>query len=58
MFLAASWLVELRYVLVPLVLWLAFREHRSRPVEYATWALWLVLAVCMYVGTVTQWFFL
>jgi len=57
-FLAASWLVELRYVLVPLVLWLAFREHRSRPVEYATWALWLVLAVCMYVGTLTHWFFL
>jgi len=45
-------------VLVPLVLWLAFREHRSRPVEYATWALWLVLAVCMYVGTLTHWFFL
>lgn len=58
LFLAGSWLVELRYALVPLVLWLAFREHRSRTVEYATWALWLALAVCLYLGTLTQRFFL
>ncbi|TCO41979.1 hypothetical protein [Dokdonella fugitiva] len=58
LFLAASWLVELRYALVPLVFWLAFREHRSRAVEYATWALWLALAVCMYLGTLTLRLFL
>lgn len=57
-FLAASWLVELRYAMVPIVLWLAFREQRSRPIEYATLALWLVLAVCIYVGTLANRFFL
>jgi len=58
LFLAASWLVELRYVLVPFALWLAFREHRGRAIEYATLALWLVLAVCMMSATVTHRFFL
>ena len=58
LFLAASWLVEQRYVLVPLVLWLAFREQRGRAVEYATLALWLVLAVFIFSGTVGGHFFL
>jgi alpha-1,2-glucosyltransferase len=58
LFLAASWLVELRYVLVPFVLWLALREHRGRAIEHATLALWLVLAVCMMFATVTHRFFL
>lgn len=58
LFLAASWLIEQRYILVPLALWLAFREHRSRAVEYATFALWLVLAVCVFSGTVSGRFFL
>lgn len=58
LFLAASWLVELRYVAVPLVLWLAMREHRSRVVELATFALWLALAVWMMSGVLAQRFFL
>jgi alpha-1,2-glucosyltransferase len=58
LFLAASWLVELRYALVPLVIWLALRQQRGRAIEYATLALWLVLAVCMFYGTVTHRFFL
>lgn len=58
LFLAASWLIEQRYVLVPLVLWLAFREHRSRAIECATFALWLVLAVCVFSGMVSGKFFL
>jgi alpha-1,2-glucosyltransferase len=57
-FLASSWLIEQRYALVPLVLWLAFREQHSRLVEYATLALWLVLAVCMITAVVTGRFFL
>ncbi len=36
LFLAASWLIEQRYALVPLVLWLAFREQRGRAIEWAT----------------------
>lgn len=58
LFLAASWLIEQRYVLVPLVLWLAFREHRGRAIENATFALWLVLAVFVFWGTVGARFFL
>jgi len=56
--LAASWLVEQRYTLVPLVLWLAFREHRGRRIEWATWALWLILAVFVFHGIIAQRFFL
>jgi alpha-1,2-glucosyltransferase len=57
-FLAASWLIEQRYVLVPLALWLAFREHRGRAVEGATFALWLLLAVYGFHGMVGGRFFL
>ena len=56
--LAASWLVELRYALVPLVLWLAFREHRGRAIEWATLALWLALAVWLFSGMIAVRFFL
>ncbi len=57
LFLAASWLVESRYALIPFVLWLAFREQRSPRIEYVTLALWLVLAVLILSGTVERWFF-
>ena len=43
--LGASWLIDQRYALVPMVLWLALREHRGRAVEFATFALWLPIAV-------------
>jgi alpha-1,2-glucosyltransferase len=56
--LAAAWLVEQRYALVPLVLWLAFREHRGRAIEWATWALWLALAVFVFHGIIALRFFL
>lgn len=58
LFLAASWLIEQRYALVPLVLWLAFREHRGRAIEWATWALWLALAVFIFRGIIALRFFL
>ncbi len=44
-FLAAEWLVETRYLIVPFALWLAFREQRSRAAEYFMLALWACLAV-------------
>lgn len=53
LFLAASWLVESRYVLIPFSLWLGFREHRSRAIEYATLALWTALAVLIFAGMIT-----
>jgi alpha-1,2-glucosyltransferase len=50
LFLASSWLIEQRYALVPLVLWLAFREQRGRAIEYVTLALWLAAAVCIFLA--------
>src|SRR5690606_28414298 len=50
LFLAASWLIEQRYALVPIVLWLAFREHRDVRIEWATFALWFLLAVLAFAG--------
>lgn len=58
LFLAASWLIEQRYAIVPLVVWLAFREHRSRWIEIATLALWLLLAVLIFLGVAAGSFFL
>lgn len=47
-FLAASWVVEFRYVAVPFVIWLALRGHKNRKIEGAMLALWLVLAVLIF----------
>lgn len=58
LFLAASWLIEQRYAIVPVVLWLAFREHRSPRIEIATLALWLVVAVWVFLGVAAGRFFL
>ena len=48
--LCAFWLVEHRYALIPIALWLAFRESRARKIEWATAALWLFFAVCFCLG--------
>jgi alpha-1,2-glucosyltransferase len=58
LFLSASWLVEQRYTLVPFVLFLAFREHRGRAIEWATAALWLLLAVLIFGGMMAVRFFI
>jgi alpha-1,2-glucosyltransferase len=57
-FLAASWIVELRYAAVPLVLWLALREQKSAKIELPTLALWLVLAVLIFGKIVNSQLFL
>lgn len=57
-FLASSWLVEQRYALVPLALWLAFRQPRGRAVELATLGGWLALAVFVICGIIANRFFL
>lgn len=45
LFLSASWLIETRYLFIPLALLLAFRQQSSSKVEYLTLALWLIFAV-------------
>jgi alpha-1,2-glucosyltransferase len=57
-FLAASWVVELRYVAVPFVIWLALREQKNTKIEVATLALWLVLAVLIFAKIVKYQLFL
>ena len=44
-FVAASWLIEPRYSIVPLALLLALRRPESDRVEATTLALWVILAV-------------
>jgi alpha-1,2-glucosyltransferase len=55
--LAGFWVVEQRYALIPIALWLVFRERRSEAVETATMALWAVAAVCVCLGTFAGQFF-
>jgi hypothetical protein len=45
-------------MLVPFVLFLAFREHRGRVIEGATAALWLLLAVLVFGGMMAVRFFI
>ena len=51
--LASSWMVEHRYALIPIALWLVFRERENEKIETATTALWAVIAVCFCLGTFT-----
>ncbi|MFT3792684.1 MAG: hypothetical protein QM741_16815 [Rudaea sp.] len=48
--LAAFWMVEPRYALIPLSLWLAFRERRGTQIEGPTTALWIGFAGCVCFG--------
>ena len=48
--LGAFWMVEHRYALIPIALWLAFRKAGSRRVEMATTALWFAFAVYFCLG--------
>jgi alpha-1,2-glucosyltransferase len=54
--LAAAWMIEPRYALVPLALWLAFREARDAATERATTALWAVFAVILSLGMLLRFF--
>jgi alpha-1,2-glucosyltransferase len=46
-FLTASWLVEPRYLIAPISLWLAMRQHEQTWIELVTLVYWLVLAAMM-----------
>jgi alpha-1,2-glucosyltransferase len=46
-FLAAIWLIEPRYLIVPFSLWLAMREQEEGWIELVTLAYWLALAIFM-----------
>ncbi len=48
LFLASSWLIETRYVLIPLALLLAFREHSTLWVERATGIIWAAMAAFVF----------
>jgi len=44
---AAFWMIEARYALIPVALWLAFRKQRGEPVEVATTAYCAALSVLL-----------
>jgi hypothetical protein len=46
-------MLEQRYALVPIALWLAVRERQGEKIETATTALWVVLAVSACLGMFT-----
>lgn len=57
LFVSLSWLIEQRYFLIPLTLFLAFRLPLSRRIEAATMALWGVLAVFLFWGMISgRWY--
>ena len=49
-FLASSWLIETRYAMVPIALWLALAQSESKAVERATLAAWVVFAAILGYG--------
>jgi alpha-1,2-glucosyltransferase len=56
LFLTSAWLIETRYTLVPIVLWLALSGPESPRIEYWTLALWLPLAAVIGFGVFSAWF--
>lgn len=56
--LVPSWLIEHRYLFIPLALFLLFRERRSAVVEWGIAALFAPVAGFFYWGVVQGWFFL
>lgn len=50
MALCAAWLIEPRYAMVPIALWLALRRQEHATIEWATLALWGGLAVYFATG--------
>lgn len=49
-YLSASWLIEGRYILIPVALWLALRRQDGPVVEWATLAGWVMLAQYLALG--------
>ncbi len=48
--LASSWLIETRYAIVPLALWLVFRERDRPAVEAVTFVYWLAASALLFFG--------
>ncbi|MEO8670175.1 MAG: hypothetical protein ABI411_02600 [Tahibacter sp.] len=53
LFVSLSWLIEQRYYLIPLALFLAWRKPLRRELESITLALWAVLAVLFFWGMIS-----
>ncbi len=57
-FLCLSWLIEQRYYMIPLSLFLLFREERSQTTENASALYELIFAMALFIPIVLLWFFL
>ncbi len=48
--LASAWLIETRYAIVPIVLWLVFRDRDAPAVEAVTFVYWLAASAWLFFG--------
>ena len=52
------WLIEPRYLLPSLTLFILFKKSESKLIEYSTFGLYLLLSFTFYQGYLHQWFYL
>jgi hypothetical protein len=51
------WPIFPRYSIVPFILFILFKETNSKLVEYSTTAIWVVLSIFLFYGTLQGWFY-
>lgn len=51
------WQIIPRYSIIPLVLFILFKETNSKSIEYSTTAIWVVLSIFLFYGTLQGWFY-
>lgn len=51
------WQISPRYSITPLILFILFKETNSKLIEYSTTAIWVVLSIFLFYGTLQGWFY-
>jgi hypothetical protein len=51
------WQIFPRYSIIPLILFILFKETNSKLIEYSTTAIWVVLSIFLFYGTLHGWFY-
>jgi len=58
LFLLPSWLIETRYLIIPLVLFILFKKDEDRKTAWTTVFWWAGLSAFAFWGSIQGWFFL
>lgn len=58
LFLMPSWLVETRYLIIPVILFILFKKEESRKAAWVTVVWWGLLSALIFYGISRGWFFL